>query len=348
MKTIFASDKPLFRQFPPAGTGPHACPRQYRRPPTVRATTGGRPRQSAPVATPGLLRPPPGRRGLFLLWRRLLGGVALSGLVLLALTCPDYAVAGAGAKTEIRFAFIGDESGSAYDGVKQGIHEANLQGRFSGQSYSLHVFAGRDIDKIDPAGFIAIIVAANADELQQAGRRFKDHAVLNVSAHDDALRKTCVSNLLHVIPSKKMLDDAKAQWLQKAPGAEARASGWHHDFVKFAARDLNKRFRKGFARPMDQYAWAGWAAVKMTSDSVARKGLTSPAALLDHLKTDLSFDGQKGLDMNFRDTGQLRQLLLISNAAGELVGEAPVRGVVKPNAVDSLGLASCYTKGTSG
>ena len=250
--------------------------------------------------------------------------------------------AGAVEKTEINFAFISATDGNAYDGVAQGIHEANLQGRFLGQNYTLHEFSGDNMDAIDPGMFIALIVATNADDVRQAGKRFKDHAVLNVAVHDDALRNECSSNLLHVIPSGRMLADAEAQWLQKSPDAGITASGWHPDFVKFAARDLNKRFKKRFSRPMDQYAWAGWAAVKMTSDSVARKDLTDPAGLLQHLKTGLSFDGQKGLDMDFRDTGQLRQLLLMVDPAGDLVGEAPVRGVVAPDDVDSLGLASCY------
>lgn len=263
---------------------------------------------------------------------------------IISLVFPGWAAVNADPMEEIKFALIGDEESSAYNGVMQGIHEANLQGRFLGQGYSLHGFAGEHLDGINPGEFIAFIIATDTVNLQQAARLFKDHAVFNVSLHEDLLRETCSANLLHVIPSEKMLNDAETQWLRKAPGEDVHASGWHHDFMKFAARDLNKRFRKRFASEMDQYAWAGWAAVKMTSDSIARKGFTDPVALLNHLKTDLSFDGQKGLDMNFRDTGQLRQLVLISNAAGELVGEAPVRGVVEPGDVDSLGLASCHNK----
>ena len=251
------------------------------------------------------------------------------------------ATAGAAEKTEISFAFIGATDSAAYDGVAQGIHEANLQGRFLGQNYTLHEFSADNMDAIDPGMFIALIVATNADDLRQAGNRFPDHAVFNVAVHDDAPREACSPNLLHVIPSSKMLADAEAQWLQKSPGAGISVSGWHPDFVKFAARDLNKRFKKRFSKSMGQYAWAGWAAVKMTSDSVARESLTEPAAMLDYLKTGLSFDGQKGLDMDFRDTGQLRQLLLVAGPGGELLGEAPVRGVVAPDDVDSLGLASC-------
>ena len=251
------------------------------------------------------------------------------------------ATAGAADITEVSFAFIGAADSSAHTGVAQGIHEANLQGQFLGQNYSLEEFSGDGIDAIGPDRFIAIIVATDADDLAQAGARFKDHAVFNVSVHDDALREACAPNLLHVIPSARMLADAEAQWLQKNPDAEITTSGWHPDFVKFAARDLNKRYRKRFSRPMDQYAWAGWAAVKMASDSVARQNITEPGAMLEFLKTGLAFDGQKGLDMNFRDTGQLRQLVLIIGPERELLGEAPVRGVVATDDVDSLGLSSC-------
>ena len=252
-----------------------------------------------------------------------------------------FAIAGAADVIEISLAFVGDTDSSAYTGVAQGVHEANLQGQFLGQNYSLAEFSGDDIDTIDPGKFIAVIVATNADDLKQAGARFNDHAVFNVSMHDDALREACAPNLLHVIPSARMLADAEAQWLQKNPDADINVSGWHPQFMKFAARDLNKRYKKRFTQPMDQYAWAGWAAVKMASDSVARQNITEPGAMLEFLKTGLTFDGQKGLDLNFRDTGQLRQLLMITGPGGELLGEAPVRGVVATDDVDSLGLSSC-------
>ncbi len=91
---------------------------------------------------------------------------------------------------------------------------------------------------------------------------------------------------------------------------------------------------------MDDYSWAGWAAVKMTSDTVARNNITEPAALLNYLKTELSFDGQKGIGMDFRETGQLRQPVLVIED-DKIVAEAPVRGVAKPPTVDSLGIVNC-------
>ena len=81
-----------------------------------------------------------------------------------------YATAGALEKTEISFAFIGATDSSAYKGVAQGIHEANLQGQFLSQSYSLTEFTGENIDAIDPDEFIAIIVATEYRR-PAAGRR---------------------------------------------------------------------------------------------------------------------------------------------------------------------------------
>ena len=167
-----------------------------------------------------------------------------------------------------------------------------------------------------------------------------DTAVFNLSLEDDVLRTACLPNAFHTIPSNSMKADAVAQWHQKKPDSNVTAQAWHGDFVKFAARDLNKRFKKKQGQTMDDYAWAGWAAVKMTSDSVARGNISNAKHMLIHLKTDLSFDGQKGSNMNFRETGQLRQLMILVED-GKIVAEAPVRGVAKPPTLDSLGLLNC-------
>ena len=76
----------------------------------------------------------------------------------------------------------------------------------------------------------------------------------------------------------------------------------------------------------------------MLSDTVARTQKTDAEAVLSYLKNDLAFDGQKGAGATFRDTGQLRQLvLLVEN--DKIVAEAPLRGV--KGGLDSLGLSSC-------
>ena len=91
---------------------------------------------------------------------------------------------------------------------------------------------------------------------------------------------------------------------------------------------------------MNDHSWAGWAAVKMTSDTVARTQITNSKEMLNYLKNELTFDGQKGSDMNFRITGQLRQLILLVEN-DKIVTEAPIRGVAKPPTLDSLGILEC-------
>ncbi|MGH8502597.1 MAG: hypothetical protein ACREVE_09005 [Gammaproteobacteria bacterium] len=97
---------------------------------------------------------------------------------------------------------------------------------------------------------------------------------------------------------------------------------------------------------MDEQAWAGWAAAKMLTESIAPTD--DPERLLEHLNTKLVFDGHKGADMSFRPNGQLGQKLLLVDD-DKVLGEAPVRGVVDPANLDSLGYSHCPGhRGSSG
>jgi ABC transporter substrate binding protein (PQQ-dependent alcohol dehydrogenase system) len=118
------------------------------------------------------------------------------------------------------------------------------------------------------------------------------------------------------------------------------AHAWHSTFEKYAAAQLNKRYRDSFATPMVDEAWAGWAAVKIVSDTVARTQSAAPAALREALRGAIAFDGQKGVEMDFRADGQLRQPLLLIHE-DTVVGEAPVRGVAEVEDLDSLGTGAC-------
>lgn len=241
----------------------------------------------------------------------------------------------------IRFAYIGDASNSALAGVQQGLIEANLQGQFLGQTYALDTFSVEALGEIDFSAYIAIISAIEEyDAFGQLNSTVLDVPIFNTTLADDRLRAMCLPHTLHVIPSTRMRADAIEQWRKKDADAQVTAQAWHKDFVKFAARDLNKRFKKTHQQAMDDYAWAGWAAVKMTSDSVARESITNGQDMLRYLRNDLSFDGQKGSNMTFRHTGQLRQLMLIIEN-GQIVAEAPVRGIATPATLDSLGLLDC-------
>lgn len=242
------------------------------------------------------------------------------------------------AQTEFTFAYVGKIEHPAYLGISLGLNEANLQGQFLGQKYKIETFSSAAELPARMDDFLAIMAAVPLAELMSVRETARQHPLFNLVVEDDGLRRACLDNVLSIIPSEKMKQDAIAQWTKMNPENNAVAQAWHDDFEKFAARDLNKRFRKTFAKGMDDYAWAGWAAIRMAADSIARENITDPVTLLNHLKTNLSFDGQKGVDMNFRETGQLRQpLLIVENNA--LVGEAPVRGVA--NDLDSLGIREC-------
>ncbi len=241
---------------------------------------------------------------------------------------------------EVNFAYVGEVEHPALLGAKQGLEESNLQGQFLNQKYNLDVVSANDISSHAFSKYIAILTAVDTDTFKTLTTKLPDTPIFNLSLNDDDLRTACIKNALHIIPSTSMTADALAQWNQKSPDSKASAQAWHPDFVKFAARDLNKRFMKNQEMAMDDYSWAGWAAVKMTSDTVARTQITDPAKMLNYLKTELAFDGQKGDTMNFRETGQLRQLILLVED-NNIVAEAPVRGIAKPPTLDSLGTLHC-------
>lgn len=239
-----------------------------------------------------------------------------------------------------QMAYVGEQNGQAWQGVSQGLDEANRQGQFMNQKYTLDVFTAESAMKEDFSGFLAVISVADKDTYRELVNKLPDMAIFNVSLGDDDLRAACYPNALHILPSNQMKQDAEAQWQQKTPGSAARAQAWHSDFLKYAARELNNRFRKAQGENMNDLSWAGWAAVKIVTDTVVRQVITDADKLLDYLKTDLIFDGQKGTEMNFRETGQLRQILLLIED-GKIVAEAPVIGVAKPTDLDSLGNVEC-------
>ncbi len=241
---------------------------------------------------------------------------------------------------DTKFAYIGDTEHAAYKGASQGLLEANLQGEFLGLKYSIDNFTRDNYKETSLENYVAVFTQIDKTTLKEISASYPNTPVFNLSLKDNDLRYSCVNNILHTAASYKMLKDAENQWLKKNPDSSAKAQAWHPSFVKFAARDLNKRFKKSHNQKMDSDAWAGWAAVKMTSDAIARTKISTSENMLNYLKTELVFDGQKGIGMNFRETGQLRQLILLVEN-DKIVAEAPVRGIAKPPTLDSLGILNC-------
>jgi len=239
---------------------------------------------------------------------------------------------------DVQLHYVGPTEGSVWLGMQQGLDEANLQGEFLGQKYSIQPVTVDELEHLDSV--TAILLAAEANQVLSIANsaQFENVPVFNLISDDDALRSACIANLLSITASNKMKKDAMAQMLEKNPESKARAQGWHKDFKKFAASQLNIRFTKGSGVIMDDDSWAGWAAVKLLSDTVARTQSMDAGVMLNYLKNDIAFDGQKGAGATFRDTGQLRQLVLIIED-DKIVAEAPLRGV--KGGLDSLGLKSC-------
>ena len=238
---------------------------------------------------------------------------------------------------EISFLYIGEVDSAAHLGARQGLSEANAQGEFLNTQYILSVASpGQAKDPLPTA----IIAAVSAVRLAKIADEYRDVPILNIAASDAFLRENCRDNLFHIGASDTMLADAERQWQRKMPGTPARAQIWHKSFRKYAAGQLNSRFTKQFGQIMNDDSWSGWAAVKLLADTIVRQPSLSGIYLIEELKTNLAFDGQKGTHMSFRETGQLRQPLLLVDD-DKIVGEAPVRGIVNSANLDSLGIEFC-------
>jgi len=256
----------------------------------------------------------------------------VSGILLL------YSVS-AMAVIDVKMHYVGSTDGSAWLGVQQGIEEANLQGMFLGQNYTVAPITAAELATSE--NVTAVLVSADAETVLNLAKMpaLANVAIFNLTATDDALRQACLPNLLNVTASDQMRADALAQWENKHPDQVAKVQGWHESFKKFAASQLNKRFKRTHNVIMDDESWAGWVGPKMIADTVARTQSADAAEILNFVKNELAFDGQKGAGATFRENGQLRQLLLLVGENNKIAAEAPLRGV--KGGLDSLGNVAC-------
>ena len=100
------------------------------------------------------------------------------------------------AELSVPIGYAGDPTASASLGAQQGHREAQIQGDFLGQRYTL-------TPRLSEVS--AIVAAVPPVALQALARAHPGVAVLNITVTDDAVRTACQPNLLHVIPSQKML-----------------------------------------------------------------------------------------------------------------------------------------------
>ena len=243
---------------------------------------------------------------------------------------------------EKKIVFLGDPKHEATrDAIAASTSEAERQAKFLPFGYRFVVAPPDEASEHDDAS--AVIVSGTPAQILAAANALADARVpvFNVSSGDDSLRTQCRQNLFHIAPSDKMLADGVAQWRKANPEAKhVEARAWHEDFVKFSARELNRRWREATGQPMSSDDWAIWAAYKLVSDAIANNPEASNVEALAYYRDEMEFDAVKGVYGTFRATGQLRQPLLMV-VDGELQGEAPVRGVADSDDLDSLGLQQC-------
>lgn len=132
-------------------------------------------------------------------------------------------------------------------GARLGLRDNQTTGRFLNHKYQLHeiiIPAGADFRsevakrlKADPARFI--IANMPADDLLALADspEAKGALIFNVAARDTRLRNgDCRANLLHTIPSRKMLADALMQYLVK--------KRWTKLFLVTGAKPADKLYGK--------------------------------------------------------------------------------------------------------
>jgi ABC-type branched-subunit amino acid transport system substrate-binding protein len=177
-----------------------------------------------------------------------------------------------------------------------------------------------------------VLIAASAADADALSRFAESRHILfvNAASRSQQLRTACRRYTFHVEATDAMYENAAQAFRQWPVTMSANASAerpgmgrdsvtlWGPDLQRFGASQLNDRFRDRYHMPMDGFAWAGWAAVKIASEAALRTRSTSPARLATYLESPgTQFDGHKGWPLTFRVADhQLRQPLYIATLSG--------------------------------
>ncbi len=224
--------------------------------------------------------------------------------------------------------FIGEANSPAARGAALGIEEANRAARYFGFQLEL-----------DPRGTPGPLgIAASSDGAALEALVGPGRVVINSRV---SKRSGCRAGLFHVAPSDAMVASARAQWREALKSEAPSVAAWHPSLVKFAARDLNKRYLAQYGEVMRSEAWAAWAAARSFGEAVLRTRSVDPAQIATYFRGAFGLDGQKGRALTFRPNRQLRQPLYYVDADDEVVGEAPLADAVPDLDLDSLGNIEC-------
>jgi len=117
-------------------------------------------------------------------------------------------------------------------------------------------------------------------------------------------------------------------------------AAWHWAWERHGAPQLEGRFEKRAGRPMRDFDWAAWLAVKIVGEAVQRTGTADFGTLRAWLLgPQVVIDTFKGPPSSFRPwNNQLRQPILLATQ-NWVVARAPLEGFEhRSNDLDTLGL----------
>ncbi|MCY3981037.1 MAG: ABC transporter substrate-binding protein [Alphaproteobacteria bacterium] len=335
--------------------------------------------------------------------------------------------------------FLTEPLGRPWSGARVALREIRYHGAGAGVTFALkrkkECCAAALVEAIralraEGVRFFVADLPAPVLEAVAADTRDEGVLLLNASARADRLRgEACERHVLHVVPSRRMLADALAQYLAfkrwrdilmlEGPGEEDRALGeafraaarkfgletvatrpfvlsndprergrnnvvlltgkddydavfiadadgefarnalyatvlprpvvgaaglagvaWHWAWERHGAPQLEGRFETRAGRPMRDFDWAAWLAVKIVGEAVQRTGTTAFETLRAWvLGPDMVIDSFKGPPSSFRAwNNQLRQPVLLATQ-NWVVARAPLEGFEhRSNDLDTLGL----------
>ncbi len=251
-----------------------------------------------------------------------------------AVVCLAFPVQAFSESFEIGFA--GEEGSASFRGAELGVAEANRQGRYFQKELALRAAAP------EAEGAPEVWIFAGEDISTRDALLASGGTVIDVRSRDVADRTRCTPQLFFTAPSDAMVERATEIYAERsdAPAPDDLSlRAWHPSLVKYAARDLNRRYLEKYETPMDPEAWAGWAATRILGEAWLRGPDKDANSVGAFLRDSLSFDGQKGVALSFDPSGQLRQVLF-AVAADKVVGEVP-RGKNTASEVETLAAHSC-------
>lgn len=247
---------------------------------------------------------------------------------------------------------------SIFEGSKLGAAEAAQTARLFGSDVQVFEASGdgRARGALPAARFLSsarkvqVLIAVAAADVDGVAKFADDHHLIffNVAARGMPERSACRRNSFHVEASDLMYSNAAKQFAaaRTAPPRPSSAPSsvvlWDSHLQRFGASQLNDRYAAAAKREMDGAAWAGWAAIKIASETALRARSTDAAKMIAYVEAPTTeFDGHKGWPLSFRPADhQLRQPLYIVVASPD--GSA----AASPRVIDIPDLRAVSTAGS--